>query len=344
MNILVAGGAGFIGSHFVRHMLKEHPDANVTCMDKLTYAGNITSLKEPLCDGRFSFVRGDICNAALTEEVFAEGRFDVAVNFAAESHVDRSIASPREFSATNLMGTQTLLDACLKHGVRFHQVSTDEVYGDLPAGSALKFTEESALRPSSPYSASKAAADLMVLAYCRTFGLKATVSRSANNYGARQFPEKLIPVAVICARRNRRVPLFGDGSNERDWISAEDHCRAIDTILQKGACGEVYNVGADSVCANIDMVRRILALTGRPESLIDFVCDRKGHDRRYALDCSKLRALGWEPLVPFGEGIAATVRWYEDNDGWVDDILSGAYMLKNIRVPPGGRVSGGKTS
>lgn len=341
MKLLVTGGAGFIGSHFVHYMLGAHADTEIVCLDKLTYAGNITSLADLFGDGRFTFVRGDICDEQLAGSLFEDNRFDAVVNFAAESHVDRSISSPRPFTLTNVLGTQTLLDLCVKHGVRFHQVSTDEVYGDLPAGSRERFTEESPLRPSSPYSASKAAADLLVKAYCRTYGLFATISRSGNNYGARQFPEKLIPLAVTLALKRRSVPVYGDGRNERDWIAVEDHCRAVDLILQRGESGEVYNVGADCVCDNLTLVKRILALLGRPESLIGFVPDRRGHDRRYALDCGKLRALGWQPQTEFSEGLRRTVRWYEENTGWVGDILSGVYLLKNSRVRTGERMGGG---
>lgn len=331
MNILVTGGAGFIGSHFVHYMLETYPDIRLYCIDKLTYAGNISSLEDVLCDPRFNFVRGDICNRRLVAEVMQRGGFDAVINFAAESHVDRSIKSPRVFTRTNLIGTQVLLDECLRRGVRFHQISTDEVYGDMPAGSKDKFTESSPLRPSSPYSASKAAADLMVLAYCRTYGLNATISRCSNNYGIRQFPEKLIPVTIVRALKGGRVPVFGDGLNERDWIATEDHCRAVDFILKNGEAGQVYNVGADCAISNLRLVERILSLLGKDENAVEFVADRLGHDRRYALDCTKLRAMGWRPICDFDAGIERIVRWYAEGNTWLNEVLSGAYKIKNNR-------------
>lgn len=332
MNILVTGGAGFIGGHFVHYMLKKYADLRLCCADKLTYAACLGSLRDVLDDKRLTFVRADICNGSEMSALFASYGFDAVVNFAAESHVDRSILSPEQFVQTNVMGTQVLIGECIKGGVRFHQVSTDEVYGDMPAACARTFNERSALRPSGPYSASKAAADLLVLAYCRTYGLRATISRSVNNYGSRQFPEKLIPVAVGCALENRPVPLYGDGRNERDWIAVEDHCSAIDVILQRGRPGGVYNVSAGCVIDNLTLVKRILAILGKDECGYTFVTDRKGHDRRYASDSSELRALGWQPQVDFRQGIEKTVRWYESNRALYDRIASGAYLAENEQL------------
>lgn len=328
MKILVTGGAGFIGSNFIYHMLGKYPDCRIVCLDKLTYAGNLRTLSGALKDGRFRFVRGDIADGDFVYRLFGDERFDAVVNFAAESHVDRSIVNARPFLVTNIIGTQVLLDACNRYGVgRFHQISTDEVYGDLPIERGdLRFTESSPLRPSSPYAASKASADLLVLAYCRTHGTFATVSRCSNNYGPCQFPEKLIPLTITRALEGKNLPVYGDGKNVRDWLHVYDHCRAIDSILRGGRAGEVYNVGGGCELPNTEVVKRILALLNRPESLIEFVADRKGHDRRYAMDCSKLESeLGWKAETDFSVGLEQTVRWYLDNRSWWEEILSGEY-------------------
>lgn len=319
MKILVTGGAGFIGGNFIQYMLKNHPDCRMVCLDKLTYAGNLSTLAGALNNVNFTFVRGDIADSDFVCGLFARESFDAVVNFAAESHVDRSISGAQVFMVSNVVGVQVLLDACNRYGVRrFHQISTDEVYGDLPLGSpSLKFTEESPLRPSSPYAASKAAADLIALASRRTYGTFVTISRSSNNYGPYQHPEKLIPLVITRALAGEKVPVYGDGKNVREWISVCDHCRAIDLILQNGESGEVYNVGGGVEMANIDLVELILNELGAPRSLIEFVPDRKGHDRRYFMDCSKMaHKLGWRPQTDFLDGIKRTVRWYKNNRDW----------------------------
>ena len=319
MKILVTGGAGFIGGNFIHYMLKNHPDCRMVCLDKLTYAGNLSTLAGALNNVNFTFVRGDIADSDFVCGLFARESFDAVVNFAAESHVDRSISGAQVFMVSNVVGVQVLLDACNRYGVRrFHQISTDEVYGDLPLGSpSLKFTEESPLRPSSPYAASKAAADLIALASRRTYGTFVTISRSSNNYGPYQHPEKLIPLVITRALAGEKVPVYGDGKNVREWISVCDHCRAIDLILQNGESGEVYNVGGGVEMANIDLVELILNELGAPRSLIEFVPDRKGHDRRYSMDSSKMAyKFGWRPQTNFLEGIKRTVRWYKNNRDW----------------------------
>lgn len=319
MKVLITGGAGFIGSNFVYYMLENHPDYRIVCLDKLTYAGNLSTLAEAFKSAAFSFVRGDIADSEFIDGLFAREKFDMVVNFAAESHVDRSISGAQIFMTTNIVGVQVLLDACNRYGVqRFHQVSTDEVYGDLPLGRPeLKFTEDSLLRPSSPYAASKASADLIALAYRRTYGTYVTISRSSNNYGPYQFPEKLIPLMITRALAGKKLPLYGDGKNVRDWISVFDHCRAIDIILQKGESGEVYNVGGGCEMANVDVVMLILESLKASEDLIEYVSDRKGHDRRYAMDCSKISyKLGWRPQVNFLQGLKQTVSWYVKNREW----------------------------
>ena len=329
MVFLITGGAGFIGSNFIDYMLRNHP-CEVVCMDALTYAGCVDSLAAAFRNPRFQFVCADITNAEKVDAVFCRFHPDVVVNFAAESHVDRSIEQPALFVNTNMVGTANLLHAARRHGVRrFHQVSTDEVYGDLPVDSTLRFVEEDMLRPSSPYAASKAGADLLTLSFGRTYGLPVTVSRCTNNYGPHQFPEKLIPLCVVRALQDQTIPLYGDGSNVRDWMHVEDHCRAIDIILHRGIAGEVYNVGADATCNNRHMVHAILDILGKPATLIAQVSDRPGHDRRYALDSAKLRALGWEPTTPFAEGLTATVQWYVSHSQWWQDILSGVYVRRN---------------
>ena len=329
MNVLVTGGAGFIGSNFIRHTLAAHPDCRVVCLDKLTYAGNLSTLSAAMENPNFRFVRADICDREAVFRLFEEERPDVAVNFAAESHVDRSIEDPGVFLRTNVIGTSVLMDAARQYGARrFHQVSTDEVYGDLPPDRPdLLFTEETPIRTSSPYSASKAAADLLVLAYHRTYGLPVTVSRCSNNYGPYHFPEKLIPLMIVNALHDKPLPVYGEGLNVRDWLYVEDHCRAIDLIIRRGRDGEVYNVGGHNEMRNIDIVRLICRELNKPESLITFVKDRKGHDLRYAIDPAKIhRELGWSPETPFREGLKKTVAWYLANRSWWEDIISGEYQ------------------
>ena len=319
MKILVTGGAGFIGGNFIQYMLKNHPDCRMVCLDKLTYAGNLSTLAGALNNANFTFVRGDIADSDFVCGLFARESFDAVVNFAAESHVDRSISGAQVFMVSNVVGVQVLLDACNRYGVRrFHQISTDEVYGDLPLGSpSRKFTEESPLRPSSPYAASKAAADLIALASRRTYGTFVTISRSSNNYGPYQHPEKLIPLVITRALAGEKVPVYGDGQNVREWISVFDHCRAVDLVLQNGESGEIYNVGGGVEMANIDLVELILNELGAPRSLIEFVPDRKGHDRRYSIDSNKMAyKFGWRPQTNFLEGIKRTVRWYKNNRDW----------------------------
>jgi len=332
MKMLVTGGAGFIGSNFLYYMRDHSPETELICMDKLTYAGNIATL-QPLLAAGLRFYRTDIADRGAVFAVFEAERPDAVVNFAAESHVDRSIENPAVFLKTNVMGTQVLLDACRQFGVqRFHQVSTDEVYGDLPLDRPdLLFTEESPLRPSSPYSASKAAADLLALAYHRTYALPVTVSRCSNNYGPYQFPEKLIPLMIANALNGKALPVYGEGLNVRDWLYVTDHCAAIALIIEKGQPGAVYNIGGRNEKRNIDIVRRILAILGRDESLITHVTDRKGHDLRYAIDPAFIHArLGWLPETDFEEGIVKTVGWYLENRDWWEDILSGAYRQREI--------------
>ena len=318
MILLIPGGAGFIGANFILYWLRWHPLDRVVCLDKLTYAGRKENLAAVWQLANFRFVRGDICDREAVYALFRQERPDVVVNFAAESHVDQSIASPEVFLQTNIIGTSVLLDACREFGIRrFHQVSTDEVYGDLPLGQPeLLFTEQSPLRPSSPYSSSKASADLLVLAYARTYGLPVTISRCSNNYGPYQHEEKLIPHMIALALQDQPLPVYGDGQNVRDWIHVEDHCRAIDLILQKGRAGEVYNVGSRNEWSNLDLVRFICRQLHKPESLITFVADRKGHDRRYAIDGGKIeRKLGWKPEVSFEEGLKRTIEWYAGEKG-----------------------------
>lgn len=329
MNIIVTGGAGFIGSNFVFHMLQAHPDYRIVCLDKLTYAGNLSTLEPVMENGNFRFVKADICDRAAVYQLFEEEHPDMVVNFAAESHVDRSIENPGIFLETNIMGTAVLMDACRKYGItRYHQVSTDEVYGDLPLDRPdLFFTEDTPIHTSSPYSSSKASADLLVLAYHRTYGLPVTISRCSNNYGPYHFPEKLIPLMIINALHDKALPVYGDGLNVRDWLYVEDHCRAIDLILHKGTVGEVYNVGGHNEMKNIDIVKLICRTLGKPESLIQFVTDRKGHDRRYAIDPTKIhRELGWLPETKFADGIQKTIQWYVNHEDWWQPIVSGEYM------------------
>ena len=328
MTILVTGGAGFIGSNFIFHMLKKYPDYRIVCLDKLTYAGNLSTLSSVLEEPNFRFVKLDICDREGVFRLFEEERPDIVVNFAAESHVDRSIEDPGIFLQTNILGTATLMDACRKFGIRrFHQVSTDEVYGDLPLTRPdLFFTEATPLHTSSPYSASKASADLLVLAYHRTYSLPVTISRCSNNYGPYQFPEKLIPLTIVNALHEKPLPVYGTGENVRDWLYVEDHCKAIDLILHKGREGEVYNVGGHNERKNIDIVRLICKALGKSESLITYVADRKGHDLRYAIDPTKIHTeLGWLPETKFEDGIQKTIQWYLNNKSWWQEIVSGEY-------------------
>lgn len=328
MTVFVTGGAGFIGSNFIFYMLRRHPDYRIVCIDSLTYAGNLSTLSSVMDDPAFRFAKISITDKEGIDKIFEEEHPDTVVNFAAESHVDRSIENPSIFLETNIIGTQILMDACRKYGVkRFHQVSTDEVYGDLPLDRPdLFFTEKTPLKTSSPYSASKASADLLVLAYHRTYGLPVSVSRCSNNYGPYQFPEKLIPLMVINALNGKPLPVYGSGENVRDWLYVEDHCKAIDLIIHKGRVGEVYNVGGHNEMKNIDIVRIICKALDKPESLITYVTDRKGHDMRYAIDPTKIHnELGWLPETKFEDGIQKTIRWYLDHKEWWETIISGEY-------------------
>lgn len=329
MKILVTGAAGFIGSNFVFHMRKAHPEYDIIALDSLTYAGNLETLAPVMEENHFTFVRCDITDREGVRKVFEEHHPDVVVNFAAESHVDRSIEDPGVFLRTNILGTQVLMDACRVFGIRrFHQVGTDEVYGDLPLDRPdLFFTEDLPLQASSPYSASKASADLLTMAYHRTYGLPVTISRCSNNYGPYQFPEKLIPLMIANALADKPLPVYGTGENVRDWLYVEDHCRAIDMILENGKVGEVYNIGGHNERSNLDVVKTILKQLGKPESLITFVGDRKGHDLRYAIDPSKIHGeLGWLPETKFDDGIRQTIDWYLNNESWWKNIISGDYM------------------
>ncbi len=335
MKILVTGGAGFIGSNFIFYTRKQHPQYKLVCLDKLTYAGNLTTLEPVLNKPDFRFVRGDIADRELVYSLFCAEQPDIVVNFAAESHVDRSIENPAVFLETNVMGTQVLLDACRKYGVgRYHQVSTDEVYGDLPLDRPdLFFTEQTPLRTSSPYSASKAAADLLCSAYQRSYDLPITISRCSNNYGPYQFPEKLIPLMIANALTDKPLPVYGEGLNVRDWLYVEDHCAAIDLILRGGRPGQVYNVGGHNEMRNIDIVKLICRALDKPESLITYVKDRKGHDMRYAIDPTFIREeLGWLPQTKFADGVQKTIRWYLDNRSWWENILDGEYQNYYVRM------------
>ena len=329
MTIIVTGGAGFIGSNFVYLQLKEHPEDRIICLDKLTYAGNLSTLQEAMQHPNFRFVKADIADRAAVEQLFEQEHPDIVVNFAAESHVDRSIENPGIFLQTNIMGTQVLMDACRKYGIqRYHQVSTDEVYGDLPLDRPdLFFTEDTPIHTSSPYSSSKAGADLLVLAYYRTFGLPISITRCSNNYGPYHFPEKLIPLMISRALADEALPVYGKGENVRDWLYVEDHCKAIDLVMRKGRAGEVYNVGGHNERTNLEVVKTILKELGKPESLITFVTDRPGHDMRYAIDPTKIHSeLGWLPETKFEDGIRQTIQWYLDNKKWWQDIISGEYQ------------------
>ena len=329
MKVLITGAAGFIGSNFVFHMRKAHPDYDLIALDSLTYAGNLETLEPVMKDEHFTFIRCDITDREGVRRVFEEHHPDVVVNFAAESHVDRSIEDPGIFLRTNILGTQVLMDASREYGIkRFHQVGTDEVYGDLPLDRPdLFFTEDLPLQASSPYSASKASADLLAMAYHRTYSLPVTISRCSNNYGPYQFPEKLIPLMIANALADKPLPVYGTGENVRDWLYVEDHCRAIDMILENGRVGEVYNIGGHNERSNLDVVKTILHQLGKPESLITFVGDRKGHDLRYAIDPSKIHGeLGWLPETKFDDGIRQTIDWYLNNEKWWKNIISGDYV------------------
>lgn len=328
MKFLVTGGAGFIGSNYLHYVVNKYPDDVFVCMDSLTYAGNFNNLLSLLDKPNFKFIKCDIRDIENVNKVFDEENFDVVVNFAAESHVDNSIKNPNIFADTNVLGTMVLMNAARNHGnIRYHQVSTDEVYGDLPLDRPdLKFTEETPIHASSPYSASKAGADLQVMAYYRTFGLPITISRCSNNYGAYQFPEKLIPVVISKALNDEKIPVYGKGENVRDWIHVNDHNIGVDLIVRNGKIGEVYNLGGHSEKTNLEVVKTILKQLGKSEDLITYVTDRLGHDLRYAIDSTKIeRELGWKLTHNFEIGIEETVNWYLNNQKWIDDIKSGEY-------------------
>ena len=330
--VVVTGGAGFIGSNFVYYMLNKYPDYRIICLDCLTYAGNVHTLNKAKENPNFRFAKVNICDKEAVKQLFTEEKPDIVVNFAAESHVDRSITGPEIFIKTNVEGTQTLMEVCRELNIpRYHQVSTDEVYGDLPLDRPdLFFTEKTPLHASSPYSASKAGADMLVMAYHRTYNFPATISRCSNNYGPYHFPEKLIPLTIINALNDKPLPVYGDGKNVRDWLYVEDHCRAIDLIIHNGKIGEIYNVGGHNEMANIDIVKLICKELGKPESLIEFVEDRKGHDRRYAIDPTFIHnELGWLPETKFEDGIKKTIKWYVENKDWWQDILNGTYREEN---------------
>lgn len=329
MTVIVTGGAGFIGSNFVFYQLKNHPEDRVICLDKLTYAGNLSTLEPVMNHKNFRFVKVDIADREAVYNLFEEEKPDIVVNFAAESHVDRSIENPEIFLQTNIFGTQVLMDACRKYGIkRYHQVSTDEVYGDLPLDRTdLFFTEDTPIHTSSPYSASKASADLLVLAYYRTYKLPVTITRCSNNYGPYHFPEKLIPLVISRALADESIPVYGKGENVRDWLYVEDHCSAIDLVIRKGREGEVYNIGGHNEKTNLEVVKSILSYLGKPESLINYVTDRPGHDMRYAIDPAKIHnELGWLPATKFEDGIKKTIDWYLDNKDWWQNIISGEYQ------------------
>jgi dTDP-glucose 4,6-dehydratase len=321
VRLVVTGGAGFIGSNFVRFMLRRYDDLDVVNLDKLTYAGNLDNLRDVEDDARYTFVKGDICDAAVVRAALQGA--DAVVNFAAETHVDRSISGPQDFISTDVLGTHTLLEAVRELAIaRYVQISTDEVYGSTETGS---FTEESDLAPSSPYSASKAGADLLVLAYHRTYEAPVLITRSSNNYGPWQYPEKIIPLFITNAIDDQALPVYGDGLNVRDWLYVDDNCAGIDAVLRKGALGEVYNIGGGNEVRNLALTRQILELLGKSPELIRFVADRPGHDRRYSIDCGKLQALGWRPATPFETGLERTVSWYRDNPPWWRKIKSGEW-------------------
>ena len=329
MRILITGGAGFIGGNFVHFMLNKYPDYDIINLDLLTYAGNLETLKDIQDKPNYKFYKGDIANRKFIFDLFEKEQFDIVVNFAAESHVDRSITNPSIFVQTNVLGTQTLLDAAKEYNVkRYHQISTDEVYGDLPLDRKdLFFTEETPLHTSSPYSSSKASADLFVLAYHRTYGLPVTISRCSNNYGPYHFPEKLIPLIISRGLNDKSVPVYGKGENVRDWLHVEDHCSAIDLIIHKGKVGEIYNIGGHNERTNLEVVKTVLNQMNKPETLIDYVTDRPGHDRRYAINPEKIeKELGWKPNYSFDTGIKQTIEWYLNNREWWEHIINGEYQ------------------
>lgn len=329
MKILITGGAGFIGGNFVHFMLNKYPDYDIINLDLLTYAGNLETLKDIQDKPNYKFYKGDIANRKFIFDLFEKEQFDIVVNFAAESHVDRSITNPSIFVQTNVLGTQTLLDAAKEYNVkRYHQISTDEVYGDLPLDRKdLFFTEETPLHTSSPYSSSKASADLFVLAYHRTYGLPVTISRCSNNYGPYHFPEKLIPLIISRGLNDKSVPVYGKGENVRDWLHVEDHCSAIDLIIHKGKEGEIYNIGGHNERTNLEVVKTVLNQMNKPETLIDYVTDRPGHDRRYAINPEKIeKELGWKPNYSFDTGIKQTIEWYLNNREWWEHIINGEYQ------------------
>jgi len=318
-NVLITGGAGFIGSNYIKLTLSKHDDWNIVCLDKLSYAGSLDNIEKYFDNNNFTFVKGDIFNGELVNYLFEKYSFDIVINFAAESHVDRSLINSNIFIQSNIAGTDTLLTACVKYGIeRYHQISTDEVYGDLPLDDLeKKFTESSLIKPSSPYSVSKTAADYLVLAYFRTYDVPVTISRCSNNYGPNHLPEKLIPLTITRLLEGKKVPIYGNGKNVRDWIYVEDHCKAVDLIVSKGKAGQIYNVGGNSEKSNIDVVKQIMNILDMREDRIEFVKDRLGHDVRYAMDYSKInKELGWKPEVSFDEGIRKTVLWYQNNEKW----------------------------
>ncbi|MFO0972596.1 MAG: dTDP-glucose 4,6-dehydratase [Phycisphaerae bacterium] len=335
--LLVTGGAGFIGSNFIRYILKSGAATQVVNLDALTYAGNLENLADVAADPRYTFVHADIRDRDAVARVMSERRIDAVVHLAAESHVDRSIDQPGVFVETNVLGTFNLLNAGRAAGVRrFLQVGTDEVYGSLPPDPAVKFREDTPLAPRSPYSASKAAADQLVLAFCHTYGFPGLVTRCSNNYGPYQFPEKMLPLMINNARNDRPLPIYGDGLQVRDWLHVEDHCAALWTVLTRGQIGAVYNIGGDNERSNLELVRLLLRLMGKPESLIRFVADRPGHDRRYAIDAGRIRGeLGWRPAIAFEAGLRATVEWYQANSGWLDRVVSGEYQRYYERMYAG---------
>lgn len=329
MKIIVTGGAGFIGSNFIYYELDNYPKDEIICLDKLTYAGNLETLELAMKNPNFKFIKGDIADRKFVYDLFETEKPDIIVNFAAESHVDRSIENPEIFLRTNVIGTSVLMDACRKYSIqRYHQVSTDEVYGDLPLDRPdLFFTEKTSLHTSSPYSASKASADLLVQAYYRTYDLPVTISRCSNNYGPYHFPEKLIPLMIANALNDKKLPVYGKGENVRDWLYVEDHCSAIDLIIRKGKVGEIYNIGGHNEKTNLDVVKTIIKELGKSEDLIEFVTDRPGHDRRYAIDPTKIhRELGWLPATKFNDGIKKTISWYLTHKSWWEKIISGEYQ------------------
>ncbi len=329
MNIIVTGGAGFIGGNFCHYMTGKYPEDTIICIDKLTYAGNMETLAPIMDKPNFKFYKADITDRDTIYRIFEDEKPDIVVNFAAESHVDRSITDPEIFLRTNIIGTSVMLDACRKYGIqRYHQVSTDEVYGDLPLDRPdLFFTETTPIHTSSPYSASKASADLLVQAYTRTYKLPCTISRCSNNYGPYHFPEKLIPLIIANAENDKKIPVYGTGENVRDWLYVVDHCIAIDLIIRKGTPGEIYNIGGHNEKTNLEVVKTVIAELGKSEDLITYVTDRAGHDRRYAIDPTKIHnELGWLPTTTFDEGIKKTIKWYMENREWWENIISGDYQ------------------